>query len=52
MRATNITDDCINACIEIFTRALLAAAGCMLKLSRVEGPDKTNHLGSIQNVVI
>ena len=31
VRATNITDDCINASMEIFTQALLSAAGCMLK---------------------
>ena len=34
-RATGMTDDCINASIEIFTQALLTAAGCMLKTVKV-----------------
>ena len=35
VRATSIMDDCINASMEIFTQALLTAAGCMLRT--VEG---------------
>ena len=34
-RATGKTDDCINASIEVFTQALLTAAGCMLKTVKV-----------------
>ena len=34
-RATGMMDDCINASIEIFTQALLTAAGCMLKTVKV-----------------
>ena len=34
-RATGIMDDCVNASIEIFTQALLTAAGCMLKTVKV-----------------
>ena len=34
-RAIGMMDDCINASIEIFTQALLTAAGCMLKTVKV-----------------
>ena len=34
-RATGMMDDCIDASIEIFTQALLTAAGCMLKTVKV-----------------
>ena len=34
-RANGMMDDCVNASIEIFTQALLTAAGCMLKAVKV-----------------
>ena len=35
-RATGMMDDCINASVEMFTQALLTAAGCMLKTVKVK----------------
>ena len=44
-----MTDDCINASIEIFTPALLTEAGCMSRTVNVRTGTQNRHLGLTQN---